>query len=377
VDIETFLLERYQSAFENDVDVNLTESGVHPLSVAELLDPAALGSVELGYGYTGGSPALRELVAALHPGAGPENVLITNGTAEANFLVAWHFGGPGREAAVLVPNYLQLWGVLEAFGTRLSPIALREQAGRWSLDLDGLGRRVGERTGLVAVCNPNNPTGAVLTENEMTAICRAAERSGAWLVSDEIYRGAERSGSPTATFWGRGERIVVTGGLAKAYGLPGLRIGWVVGPADLVQELWRYKDYTTIGPSPLSDRLAQVALAPDRRERILARTRDIIRAQYPVVERWLAARADVFEWIAPEAGAFVYPRYRLAIASGQLVERLRSDKSVLVVAGEHFGMGAYLRIGFGGAIARLESGLQRFGELLAELQPLAGAGPPR
>lgn len=366
--LDTFLMERYQSVYENTVDCNLTESGVQSLMIKELVDPATLAGFHLGYGHTGGTPELRAAVAALYPGAGADNVLITNGTAEANYLVAWVFGGAGTETAMMVPNYLQMAGALTSFGATVRPLPLVIDGGRWALDLDQVARGVTRGTKLVAVCNPSNPTGGILTESEMDAIGRAADRAGAWIVADEVYRGAERNGVVGPTFWGRGARIMVTSGLSKAYGLPGLRLGWVVAPKDVIADLWRFKDYTTIGPSPLADHLAQLALEPENRRRILARTVRIVNAQYPIVETWLQSRPGVFEWVAPLAGGFVYPRYNLPIESTAFAERLRLEQSTLVVPGDHFAMGKCLRIGFGYDPTVLSEGLRRMGVLIDTLR---------
>src|SRR5207245_9668071 len=110
-----------------------------------------------------------------------------------------------------------------------------------------------------------------------------AVRPGAWILAEEIYRGAELDGEETPTRWGRYDRVIVTSGLSKAYGLPGLRIGWVVGPPTLMASLWSYHDYVTISPGALSDVLARRALEPERRARILARTRGLLNANFPVI----------------------------------------------------------------------------------------------
>src|SRR5262249_27829988 len=161
-----------------------------------------------------------------------------------------------------------------AFGATIVPVHLREEDG-WGLDLDRLRAVVGPRTRLIAVCNPNNPTGAVLDEGEMNALVEVAARHGSGLPAHEVYRGAEADGPETPTFWGRYDRVFATCGLSKAYGLPGLRIGWVVSPRE-ADALWARKDYTSIFPGILSDFLARKALA--MRDRILERTRGILRA---------------------------------------------------------------------------------------------------
>jgi hypothetical protein len=166
--------------------------------------------------------------------------------------------------------------------------------------------------------------------------------------------------------WGRSDRVIITCGLSKAYGLPGLRIGWVVAPPELAERLWAVHDYTTIAPGALNDRLARIALSPAGRERLLARTRGIIRANYPIVRGWLEKR-KTFSHVAPDAGAIAFVKYAHVINSTALVERLRVEHSVLVVPGDHFGMDGYLRIGFGSHPEHLVGALERIGELVDTL----------
>ena len=378
MNIEPFALERLQSVYENQVEINLSESGVEPLRVDELLPADDVGSLlreRLGYPQTNGTVALRELVAADHPGASAEHVLITAGSAEANFLACWRLVEPGDEVVVLHPNYLQTHLLAAAHGARVRPWPLRldrEGGGagggaRWAPALDALDALVTERTRLVLLCNPNNPTGARLTAAEVDAVCAAAARHGAWVLSDEVYRGAERDGNPTASAWGRYERVVVTGGLSKAYGLAGLRIGWSVAPAALAAELWSRRDFTSIAPAVLSDRLARVALTPDVRRRLLGRARRRIAEHHAIVRDWIAGAGAGLSHVPPGAGAIAFVRYPHAIGSEALATRLRETASVLVAPGAHFGLEGYLRIGFGGEAAELRAGLDRLGRLFASL----------
>ena len=366
--LETFAMERLQSIWENRVDWNVSESGVHPLRVEELVDdPAshtALMSQSLGYPQTNGTAELRSLIAALYPGASLDHVEVTNGGSEANLLVLLHLVVPGDEVVMMTPNYMQVRGVARGLGATVREWPLVADSGRWCIDVDALAALVGNRTRAILICNPNNPTGARMTASELDDICRIAARVGAWVVSDEIYRGAEFDGVESATVWGRSERAVVTSGLSKAYGLPGLRIGWAVGPPAVVDALWGIHDYTSIAPGAINDQLARLALAPARRDRLLARTRGILRANYPILREWIERRAPLVSHIAPEAGAIAFVRYQHAVNSTRLVERLRDESSVLVVPGDHFDMDGYLRIGFGGDAAHLARSLELVGVLL-------------
>ena len=380
--IPPFELERFQSVHEHRVEINLTESGVEPLEVGELLGPDAAGVLldqPLAYTQSNGTPELRAAVAATLPGATEDHVLVANGGAEANFVACWRLIEPGDEVVVMQPNYGQVQGLAEGFGAIVRPWPLREEragpASRWAPDVDELRALVTDRTKLIAVCNPNNPTGARLTAAEVAAVCEVAGRHGAWVLSDEIYRGVERDGVETPTVWGRTERVIVTGGLSKAYGLPGLRIGWAVAAPPMAADLWSRRDYTTIAPSALSDRLARHALAPDRRTALLERTRRMIAANFPIVVAWLDAHAGSLAWVPPEAGAMAFVRYHQDIGSTALANRLRETEGVLVVPGDHFGLDGYLRIGYGGRAASLREGLARLDRVLADLPQAAARFP--
>jgi aspartate/methionine/tyrosine aminotransferase len=366
--LEPFALERLQSRWENRVAWNLSESGVHPLRLEELAestaDRDALLAQELGYTQTNGTPELRALVAAMYPGATAEHVEITNGGSEANCVVLWRLLEPGDEMVMMTPNYMQVRGIARGLGAIVRAWPLVETESRWQPNVELLDEIVTSATKVIAVCNPNNPTGTRLTSNELDRVCAVASGVGAWLLCDEIYRGAELDGVETASVWGRYDRCIVTGGLSKAYGLPGLRIGWTVAPPELIDELWGVHDYTTIAPGALSDRLARVALEPSRRSLILARTRGIVSANYPLVRRWIDARDGRMSHVPPAAGAILFARYHHDINSTALIERLRDEKSVLLVPGDHFEMDHYLRIGFGNHPAHLSSALDLVAEVL-------------
>jgi aspartate/methionine/tyrosine aminotransferase len=335
------------------------------MRVDELLDDVesrtALLAERLRYTQTNGTVELRSTIADLYPGATADHIQVTNGGAEANYITTWHLVEPGDEVVMMVPNYMQVHGLVPAFGGVVKPwpLVFDPPSRRWLADLDALDRLVTPRTKLIAICNPNNPTAARFGDAELTRIAAIAERHGAWILSDEIYRGAELDGRETPSMWDRTARVVVTSGLSKAYGLPGLRIGWIAGPPAFVDAAWSYHDYVTIAPGAMSDMLARRALAPSHRQQILARTRAILNANFPVIETWLNDRGATFTYARPDAGAIVYVRYHKAINSTELVTRLRVEHSVLIVPGDHFGMDGYLRIGFGEDADYLRRGLAR------------------
>lgn len=332
--------------------------------------PDFLLKQELGYGQSNGTIELRDQIAAYYPGATRDHVLVTNGTSEANYISLWHLVEKDDEVVLMLPNYMQIWGIARGFSGVVRPFHLREETG-WKPDLDELRKAMSPKTKLIAVCNPNNPTGAILDESEMNEIVDIASKHGAWLLCDEVYSGAERTRDRTPSFWGRYEKVIVTNGLSKAYGLPGIRIGYLVAPPKLIATFWSYHDYTTIGPAYLSDRVARIALRPEIREKIRARTRSILQSNYPVLVDWIQAHQEHLSFIEPQAGAIAYLKYNLNINSTVLVEKLLHEKSTLIVPGDHFGMDRYLRIGYGAPSAYLYAGLDRIHATLNELTAAA------
>jgi aspartate/methionine/tyrosine aminotransferase len=248
----------------------------------------------------------------------------------------------------------------------VKPLYLRENL-KWAPDLDELKKLVTNKTKLIIVTNPNNPTGAVLSAKAMETIISLAQKAGAWILADEVYQGAERDGVTTASFWGEYEKVIVVNGLSKAYGLPGLRIGWIIGPEDLIQKTWPYHDYTTISPSILSDRLARAALALANRKKILKRTQNILRRNFPLLEAWLKKQKGIFSFVPPQAGAITFVRYNMKVNSTDLVNKLIREKSVLLVPGDHFAMDHYLRFGYGAEKEYLLNGLMRVEETLKNI----------
>ena len=370
-----FAMERWQSTFENRVDYNLSESGVHPLTLGELLTLAgeerAL-ETQLGYGQSNGSDELRAHIAALYPGATDAGIVVTNGSAEANFSSFWSLLGPGDTIAIVVPAYMQIYGLAESFGVHVREIPLREELG-WQPDPDEIRRVIDGDVRAIVVTNPSNPTGAVLNADARTALVEAARATGAWILADEVYAGAELQGGETPSFFGTHERVIATGSLSKAYGLPGLRIGWAATEPSRAEAIWARTDYTTISPGTLTDRLASLALAPAVRPLLLARTHELVRNGLDVLEQWMNEIGG-FRYVRPAAGAIAWTHYDHDIDADTLAERLRVEQSVLIVPGTQFGMDRWIRFGVGEPAAHLRPALDRVGELLQQIPQVSAKG---
>ena len=368
--IEQFAMERMQSTWENLVEYDMSESGVRPLSLRELVelgfDLDGFLDEPLGYSQSNGTLELRERLSAIYSGAPVDHIEVTNGTSEANYLVALSQISPGDEIAMEIPNYMQMPGVARSLGATVRAFRLTLQAG-WEPDWEEFEQAVTPKTRLLYLSNPNNPTGAVLSDDAMGRIVERCERTGTWILADEVYLGAEIERPRTRSFWGMSERVIVTSGLSKAYGIPGVRIGWLVGPRDVVAQCWAQHDYLTIGPNRMSDRVARVVVDLQNRERCYQRTRAILRHNVPIVRDWASAFGGRLTWREPEAGAIGLFRYDADVSSLEIAERVRVNQSTLIVPGSHVGLEGYLRIWLGGREASLREGLRRIG---AELTPL-------
>jgi aspartate/methionine/tyrosine aminotransferase len=365
-----FALEHYQSQYEHTVEYNLADSSVKCLTTREWLTESeieALLDTGLFYPEVNGAGALRSAIAALYAGAGAHEVLVTVGASQANSMVCATLLTPGDEVVVLSPGYRQVWGMAQNMGCMVRELPLIAEEG-WRLDLDALDRLITPRTRLVAVVNPNNPTGTIFSAGEMARIVAACARSGAWLHADEVYRGTELAGGEeTPSFWGMYDRVICTGSLSKAYGLAGLRIGWVVAPAAMVEELWRRHEYAVIAAAAPSMTLATIALAPEKRRQLLERQRGLSRAGRTLLMEWLGGQNGRFAVKPAAATSIAFVRYSMSIPSYALAERIRQEASVLVAPGSALGAEGHLRITLGYEAPKVQAALDRIAAVAARI----------
>ncbi len=359
MNIKTFELERIQSLYENTVDFNLTESGFHPYAISELLSidqQQKLLNLNLGYGQTNGAVPLRKQIADLYNCENEDQVLITNGSAEANYILCKTLLEKDDHVVIMIPNYMQIWGIAEDMGCKVDGFHLRHE-NDWKPDLNELRNVVTPETKMIVICNPNNPTGYVLSEAEMNEIVSIAKENDVWIHSDEIYRGSELNEVEITSFYGLYDKCIVNGGLSKSYALPGLRIGYLMGPVGFADQAWAYHDYTSISTGIISQYVAQVALQKDNRAKILSRSRKMLQENLTMFTQWVNSYQEIFEFVPPKAGGMAFLKYKLDINSTELSEWLRKEYSVFIVSGDCYGMDGYIRIGIGERYDVLAKGL--------------------
>ena len=363
---EQFELERNQSLFENEVDFNLSESGVHPLKLSEILteeEQKEILHTELFYGYTNGTPELRQRVAEIYGNQfSKENVLITSGSAEANFLSVMTQLDSGDEIIYMVPNYLQIFHLARSFGIKVNILPIRQELG-WQWDPDELEDMINAKTKMIAVCNPNNPTGSVMSSEIMDEVIALAEDRDCWLLSDEVYRGAELDGVECRSFAGATEKTIVNAGLSKAYSLPGLRMGWSVGSESYIERAWSFHDFTVINVAYLSDWVASRILEQSRRKAILDRTKNHLNHNLDMLLKWGEGFPEL-TFSRPDAAAITFAKLNLPIGCEDFIFHLRDHYSVLLTAGKWHGLEGYIRFGYGTPTDYVRNGLERVAQYL-------------
>ena len=367
----SFDLERIQSIYENSVEINLTESGIEPLSLKELMNPKEIEeliNLPLGYGYTQGTPLLRQRISNLYEGADENNVLVTSGSSEAIFLSAVLTVSKGDRVVMMTPNYLSFNGVAKALGADVDYVPLLKKE-KWEWDLDCLDEVVSNKTKVISICNPNNPTGSILNLEQMLKIVEIADRVGAYLLVDEVYIGAELGSKQTKSFLGMYEKTIVTSGLSKSYAHPGLRIGWIVSEKRFVEEAWAIKDYTTIASSSLSQHIAAKVLEPETISKLRSRTKVLLNKNLETFSKWVLPFSNHLSFLNPEAGGFAFVEYDMDINSTDLVHDLRKNEGVFIVPGDSFGMDRYFRIGLGHESTGFSKGLDLLSKGLTRVFP--------
>jgi aspartate/methionine/tyrosine aminotransferase len=382
VRIEPFQLERWMTKFEMNVSWDIAESGIFPMSCREILallppeeretELNRLLDLRLGYSEACGSAELRGLLANTYENTSPHEILVTTGAIEANFLLFNELLSPGDRVVIVNPAYQQLHSVAKAIGCDVALWTLRDDGG-FHFDLDDLRTLATPGTRMIVINTPHNPTGAILSKQELQEIYALAEELDAWVLSDEAYRWLDLPGSPPLAppMRNLGQRAISTGTFSKPFGLPGLRIGWIAAPQDVVRRCWGLRDYISLSPGKLNDALAVLAFR--HRDQIVERTQQIVAENLPVASRWFAENADLVSWTPPRGGILALLKYHLDLPSLELANRLAEDYSVMLAPGSAFGYEGYLRIGVGNTPAVFAEGLRQTAHCLRDL---SSAGVP-
>lgn len=376
--IKPFGVEIWMNQYETQCAYNLAETCVESLTVAQLLDLAGkrgaildeLLPLKLTYGAIEGTERLRGNIASLYTRQKPENVTVTHGAIGANALVYATLVEPGDRVISILPTYQQHYSIPESLGADVQVHKLREENG-FLPDLDEVARLVTPKTKLIAVTNPNNPTGSVMDRAMMQRLADLAANVGAYVLCDEVYRGVDQVGDAlTVSMADLYERGISTGSMSKAFSLAGLRLGWIVGPKDLIHAVSIHRDYNTISVGMLDDHFASIAL--EHRDAILARNRAIVRGNLAILETWVAQEPAI-SYVKPKGGTVALLKYAFDLPSRDFCVRLIETEGVMFTPGSALDMEGYVRIGYANNRAVLEQGLPRVSRFLRTLNSKTGS----
>ena len=367
--IRTFGVEQWMNEFENHCAHNLAETCVASLTVAELLALSGAGEealaelmpLKLTYGAIEGSERLRQGISTLYRNQQPDNILVTHGAIGANALVYQTLIEPGDHVVSVLPTYQQHYSIPESLGAEVDILWLRPE-NDFLPDLDELRELVRSDTRLIAINNPNNPTGALMDEGLLQQVVDIASRVEAQILCDEVYRGTDQHGDGvTASIADLYARGIATDSMSKSFSLAVLRLGWIAASEDLLQRISIHRDYNTISVGMLDDYFACVAL--EASDAILARSRAITRENLAILDAWVAAEGAI-SWVKPNSGTTALLRYDFDLPSRDFCVELLQQTGVLLTPGVALDMEGWLRIGYANNADVLRAGLAKLSEFL-------------
>jgi aspartate/methionine/tyrosine aminotransferase len=352
--IAPFQLERYFALYEFKLKYLLSPSDCESLSMAELLSMAAPASLELWQGlrlsYTEsqGHPLLRNEVANLYQQILPGNVIIA-APEEAIFIAMQTLLRPGDQVVAIAPAYQSLHEIARSIGCDVTEWRLEPGPdGNWQLDLNQLEDKVTDRTRMLVINFPHNPTGYTLSRSDLEAVIRLVRKHDLYLFSDEMYRLLEyEPAMRLPAVCDLYEKGISLSGLSKSFALPGLRIGWLATQASALMEGWlAFKDYTTICNSAPGEILGIIAL--QNKEWIIQRNLAIIQDNIVRAEDFFGRHKQQFSWFGPKAGSVAFPQWLGDGTVEQFSQAVLEKQGVMIVPGSLFGFqGNHFRIGLG------------------------------
>ena len=368
--IEPFKVEIWMNEWETQCTYNLAETCVASITVEELLalsggsadDLSGLLQMKLTYGDIEGSPRLRTAIANLYANQCIEDITVTHGTIAANMLVHKAIVEPGDHVLSIVPTYQQHYSIPKSIQADVTTLALRKEDG-FLPNLEALKASVKPNTKLIAFTNPNNPTGALIERPMLEDMVDIADSVGAYLLCDEVYRGTAQVGdgmSPSIVdLYAKG---ISTAGMSKVFSLAGLRVGWVIAPQEVREQVLIHRDYDTISVGMINDHFAAIAL--EHADKVLARSHEITRGNLALLEAWIAKEPKV-SWVKPRAGTTAMLKLNIPVTAREFCIDLVTKTGVMLTPGDAFDMEGYARIGFANDTQTLTEGLAALSEYLA------------
>ncbi|MFT5874444.1 MAG: aspartate/methionine/tyrosine aminotransferase [Clostridium sp.] len=371
--IKDFGVEIWMNLYENNCEYNLAETCVESMTVNELLTISGnkdeimnnILNMQMSYGDIEGSKALVNGIVSLYDNVKPEQITVTHGAIGANALTMFSLVEPGDRVISVLPTYQQHYSIPEAYGADVKILKLCPE-NNFLPDLEELKSYINDKTKLICINNPNNPTGALMDESFLMKIVEIAKECDAYVLCDEVYRGLNHEGTGfTTSIVDLYDKGISSGSMSKTFSLAGLRIGWLVGPEEFIEVVNRRRDYTTISCGRIDDYLASIAL--ENKNKIIKRNHAIVRENIKILDEWVQ-NEPLITYVKPKAGTTAFLKYDIDMPSEEFCVKLLEEKGVMLVPGKALDMEGFVRIGYAYSPKALKNGLNKFSEFLKKYE---------
>lgn len=381
--IADFRVERWMDAYETKCQINIAESCVDSMTLEDILCMSTnnhghtneavyqirkqefiekLFDMKLTYGAIEGSEYLKRGIQSLYKNISLDQIVTTHGAIAANYLVLMSLIEPSDEVITVIPTYQQHYSVPESIGATVHKVQLKSE-NNFELDLDKIRKLVNKNTKLISFANPNNPTGAELDETTLKELVKIAESVGAYILSDEAYRGLNLTSDDfTPSIVDLYDKGISTSSMSKTYALAGLRTGWVCANREVIDLINIRRDYNHISCSMIDDYISAIAL--ENKETIISRSKSIIKKNLDILDAWMLDNPG-FSYVKPKAGPVIVIKYDLDIPSKVFCKMLLDEEGVLTIPGDVLDIPNHFRVGIGNDSEHLKAALKRISKFYA------------
>jgi len=368
MNIKPFGVEQWMDLYETKCKYNIAETCVDSLTLRELESLIGcedyfannLTDLRLTYGDIPGSLPFRNGVASLFKSVDPENILSTNGAIGANFLALFTLIEPGDEVVSIIPTYQQHYSIPETLGADVKIVKLKME-NNFLPDLEELRKTVTHKTKLICMNNPNNPTGALMPEEQIKKIVEIAREVDAYILCDEVYRHLNHEDGYAPSIVDLYEKGISSGSMSKVFSLAGIRLGWLVAPKEVIEKAYDMRHYNIISCGMLDEAIAAKAL--EHKDKIFERNHKIVRDNIEILDKWVEKEPHI-KYVRPRAGTTALLYYDMDISSTDLCHDMMESDGIMLVPGDCFEMGKSIRIGYAFNSEELEEGLRAFSRYL-------------
>jgi aspartate/methionine/tyrosine aminotransferase len=370
--IKPFGIEMWMNEYEDHCKYNLAETCVKSMTIGELLEISGkntklseeLSNMKLTYGEITGSKKLKKNIASLYQFQTIDNVMVAHGAIGANSLVYNTLISKGDKVVSILPTYQQHYSIPESLGAELSILRLKPEDNFLPI-IDELKQLVKSDTKLIALTNPNNPTGSLMNEALLLKIVDIARTCGAYIICDEVYRGTNQNdpeyGTSIVDIYEKG---ISTGSMSKTYSLAGLRLGWITASTEILKDVFIHRDYNTISVGMLDDYFASIAL--ENRQKIALRNTSITRNNLEILDTWVKNEKFI-SYVKPKAGTTALLKYEFNIPSREFCIQILKNTGVLFAPGSAMDMEGWVRIGYANDPKILSKGLSVLSDYLDKI----------